>query len=78
VEQSSCCLTALSAAGPLGWIGIWCLHGSRPKRSMDQVVGVRGVEERGMGFGRAWILLGDMSQVHQVPCISSGTGGGVG
>jgi hypothetical protein len=27
--------TALSAAGPVEWIGIWCLQGSRPTRSLD-------------------------------------------
>jgi hypothetical protein len=28
------CSAALSAADPLGWVRIWCLHGSRPPRSL--------------------------------------------
>ena len=35
--------TALNAADPLGWVRIWCLHGSRPARSLPQQ---KGLDER--------------------------------
>ena len=47
--------TALSAAGPLGWIGIWSLHRADQLRvchsSKDQVEGVEWMEERRAVFG---------------------------
>jgi hypothetical protein len=37
--QGTVLQTALSAVGPLGWIGIWCLHKSRPNRGLPQQKG---------------------------------------
>jgi hypothetical protein len=43
--------TALSAASPLGWIGIWSLHGSRRNRGLPQQ---QGPGRRGKRDGRNW------------------------
>jgi hypothetical protein len=37
--------TALSAAGPLGWIGLWILQGSRPTMGLPQQQGPGGRAE---------------------------------
>ena len=74
---SAVCPTALSAAGPLGWIGIWSLHGSRQARGLPQQQGpVRRGEKGGRKGSDIWeggALVGDGSQVHQAPSSSSRT-----
>jgi hypothetical protein len=54
--------SARSSVGPLGWIRIWSLHGSRRTRGLFQQQGLgrkNGRDGSGMAFGRAefWLVM---------------------
>jgi hypothetical protein len=59
--------------GPLGWLRLWFLHGSRPTRNLPQQQGPggrNGRDRRGVVFKRARILVDDVSQVHRLPAAA--------
>jgi hypothetical protein len=69
------CSIALSPLGPLGCGWIWFLQGNRPTMILPQQKGLgrkAGREGSGMVFGRAGVLVGYGSWVHQAPSDSSG------
>jgi hypothetical protein len=73
VQRVFNCSTALSAMGPLGWLRLWFLHGSRPTRNLPQQQGPggrNGRDRRGVVFKRARILVDDVSQVHRLPAAA--------
>ena len=72
--SSSCGVNCSTATDPLGWVRIWCLHRSRPARSLTQQKGLGGRGRRGVVLG-AGRLVDDGSQDNQAPRSSSETSG---
>jgi hypothetical protein len=69
----------VSAAGPLGWIWIWCLHRISPSRSLLQQQepdGNLGRYRRRMVFRRAAVLVVMGPEFNRLPAVALRLGEG--